>query len=118
APPSPAAFLVANDEDPSMAYERADSEDNQMQLLREGLAELDRGLQLIASYSYNQGKVVKSNDPAEIGKVPSYQPRHLASLWLDYRLPQGPLAGLGLGAGARYVGASYGDKLNLMRNPA
>ncbi len=84
----------------------------------EGLAELDRGLQLIASYSYNQGKVVKSNDPAEIGKVPSYQPRHLASLWLDYRLPQGPLAGLGLGAGARYVGASYGDKLNLMRNPA
>ncbi|MFW8369200.1 TonB-dependent receptor domain-containing protein, partial [Klebsiella pneumoniae] len=53
----------------------------------EGLAELDRGLQLIASYSYNQGKVVKSNDPAEIGKVPSYQPRHLASLWLDYRLP-------------------------------
>lgn len=41
APPSPAAFLVANDEDPSMAYERADSEDNQMQLLREGLAELD-----------------------------------------------------------------------------
>jgi RNA polymerase sigma-32 factor len=41
APPSPAAYLVANDEDPSMAYEREDSEDNQMQLLREGLAELD-----------------------------------------------------------------------------
>ncbi len=31
APPSPAAFLVADDEDPSMAYEREDSEDNQMQ---------------------------------------------------------------------------------------
>ncbi|GAB3065385.1 RNA polymerase sigma factor RpoH [Stenotrophomonas tumulicola] len=41
APPSPAAYLVANDEDPSMAYERADSEDNQLQLLREGMAELD-----------------------------------------------------------------------------
>ncbi|EQM81084.1 RNA polymerase sigma factor RpoD [Stenotrophomonas maltophilia MF89] len=41
APPSPAAFLVADDEDPSMAYEREDNEDNQMQLLREGLAELD-----------------------------------------------------------------------------
>lgn len=84
----------------------------------EGLADLERGLQLIASYSYNRGEVIKSNNPAEIGKVPSYQPRHLASLWLDYRLPQGPLAGLGLGAGARYIGASYGDKLNLMRNPA
>jgi len=41
APPSPAAYLMANEEDPSMAYERADSEDNQLQLLREGMAELD-----------------------------------------------------------------------------
>lgn len=41
APPSPANYLVANDEDPSLAYERADSEDHQLELLREGLAELD-----------------------------------------------------------------------------
>ena len=41
APPSPAAYLMAQDEDPSQAYERADSEDNQLQLLREGLASLD-----------------------------------------------------------------------------
>ena len=41
APPSPAAYLRANEEDPSMAYERMDSEDNQLQLLREGMAELD-----------------------------------------------------------------------------
>ncbi|TQM17113.1 RNA polymerase RpoH-like sigma 32 subunit [Pseudoxanthomonas sp. 3HH-4] len=41
APPSPASYLVAHDEDPSQAYERADSEDNQMGLLREGLANLD-----------------------------------------------------------------------------
>jgi RNA polymerase sigma-32 factor len=41
APPSPANYLVANDEDPSQAYERNDSEDNQLQLLREGLANLD-----------------------------------------------------------------------------
>ncbi|MFC6840416.1 RNA polymerase sigma factor RpoH [Xanthomonas theicola] len=41
APPSPSAYLMANEEDPSQVYERADSEDNQLQLLREGLAELD-----------------------------------------------------------------------------
>jgi RNA polymerase sigma-32 factor len=41
APPSPASYLVARDEDPSQAYERVDSEDNQMELLREGLANLD-----------------------------------------------------------------------------
>ena len=41
APPSPAAYLVDANDDPSLAYERADSEDNQLELLRDGLAELD-----------------------------------------------------------------------------
>jgi len=41
APPSPAAYLVSRDEDPSQAYERADSDGHQLDLLREGLAGLD-----------------------------------------------------------------------------
>ncbi|MBS0226801.1 MAG: RNA polymerase sigma factor RpoH [Proteobacteria bacterium] len=41
APPSPAAYLRTEDEDPSQAYERADSEDHQLALLRDGLADLD-----------------------------------------------------------------------------
>ena len=41
APPAPAAYLMAHDEDPSQAYERQDSEDNQLELLREGLQRLD-----------------------------------------------------------------------------
>ena len=41
APPAPVAYLVAHDEDPSQAYERADSEADQLELLREGLGKLD-----------------------------------------------------------------------------
>ena len=41
APPSPAMYLIDSSDDPSLAYERADSEDNQLELLRDGLAELD-----------------------------------------------------------------------------
>ncbi|QIL21642.1 RNA polymerase sigma factor RpoH [Thermomonas sp. HDW16] len=42
APPAPANYLVANnDVDPAEAYESADSEDNQLELLREGMAKLD-----------------------------------------------------------------------------
>ena len=41
APPSPAAYLMAEGEDPSQAYERADGEDHQLALLREGMAKLD-----------------------------------------------------------------------------
>jgi RNA polymerase sigma-32 factor len=40
-PPAPVAYLMANEEDPSQAYERADSEDNQLELLRDGMARLD-----------------------------------------------------------------------------
>ncbi|QSX79354.1 RNA polymerase sigma factor RpoH [Agrilutibacter solisilvae] len=41
APPSPAAYLRTDAEDPSQAYERADHEDSQLELLREGMANLD-----------------------------------------------------------------------------
>ena len=41
APPSPSAYLMDQSDDPSLAYERADSEDNQLELLKEGLAGLD-----------------------------------------------------------------------------
>jgi RNA polymerase sigma-32 factor len=41
APPAPAAYLVAHEEDPALAYERMDSADNRLELLREGLANLD-----------------------------------------------------------------------------
>ena len=40
-PPAPAAYLMAREDDPSQAYERADSEDNQLEFLREGLLQLD-----------------------------------------------------------------------------
>jgi RNA polymerase sigma-32 factor len=41
APPAPAAYLMTQDEDPAQAYERNDSEDHQLQLLRQGLRTLD-----------------------------------------------------------------------------
>ena len=42
APPAPANYLVANNDiDPAMAYESANDEDNQLELLREGMAKLD-----------------------------------------------------------------------------
>ena len=42
APPAPGAYLMTQDEDPSQAYERADSEGNKLDLLREGMAGLDK----------------------------------------------------------------------------
>ncbi|WP_240125726.1 RNA polymerase sigma factor RpoH [Thermomonas alba] len=41
APPAPANYLVAQDADPALVYESADSEADQLEVLREGLSKLD-----------------------------------------------------------------------------
>ena len=41
APPAPANYLVAHDVDPAEAYESADSEADQLEVLRDGMAKLD-----------------------------------------------------------------------------
>ena len=41
APPAPVSYLVAHDADPAAAYESADSEADQLEVLREGMARLD-----------------------------------------------------------------------------
>ncbi|TLX22817.1 RNA polymerase sigma factor RpoH [Thermomonas fusca] len=41
APPAPVNYLVAHDADPAAAYESADSEADQLEVLREGMARLD-----------------------------------------------------------------------------
>ena len=40
-PPAPSAFLVSDEGDPAIAYEREDRQDHRLELLREGLSELD-----------------------------------------------------------------------------
>jgi RNA polymerase sigma-32 factor len=41
APPAPVSYLVARDDDPAVAYESADSEADQLEVLRDGMAQLD-----------------------------------------------------------------------------
>ncbi len=83
----------------------------------EGVASLADGLNLIGSYTYNNVKVTKSND-VDQGKRPMGVPTHMASAWADYTQGRGPLKGLGLGAGVRYVGATPGDLANTFDVPS
>jgi iron complex outermembrane receptor protein len=78
----------------------------------EAKSSLSKGLDLTAAYSYTAATVSQSAVPSEVGKNVPLVPRHLASMWLDYRLLEGALAGLGMGAGVRYVGPTYGDAAN------
>jgi len=77
----------------------------------EAVADLSERLHLTASYSYNDPEITKSNDGDE-GNDPKNVPRHLAALWLAYKLP----SGLGFGAGARYTGSVYGNDMNTVKS--
>jgi iron complex outermembrane receptor protein len=61
------------------------------------------GFNVVAGFAYNHAEL--TNDvPATEGRRPSTAGSPiLANLWLSYRLPEGPLKGLGLGAGGNYA---------------
>lgn len=79
----------------------------------EGKAALTRNLSLLASYTYTDSEVTRSgyltSAYTDKGNELPYTPRHQASTWFDYTFSDGPLAGLGLGGGARYFGALWGS---------
>ena len=82
----------------------------------EASTSLDNGLSLIASYTYTQAKIIEG-PAATIGHDVSSVPRHMASLWAHYDMPEdGALAGLGFGAGVRFTGSSYGSDANTTKN--
>lgn len=83
----------------------------------EGVASFDLGLDLIASYSYLDVEITESSDPDEKGKQPTQVPKHMASLWADYTVPRGVASGLGVGAGVRYLGSTFGDTRNTLKAP-
>ncbi|WP_157018617.1 TonB-dependent siderophore receptor [Mesorhizobium xinjiangense] len=83
----------------------------------EANASLGNGLSLIASYTHLRVKIEQGPE-GTVGKELSATPNDIFSLWGHYKFEGGALAGLGLGAGVRYVGDSYGDDQNTFKNEA
>lgn len=74
------------------------------------------GLSLVASYTYLDAEIQRSENGDE-GNRPYAVPSHLASAWADYKLQSGPLRGLGAGVGLRYIGNQEVDNLNTDQVP-
>ncbi|WGD31895.1 TonB-dependent siderophore receptor [Ancylobacter sp. WKF20] len=84
----------------------------------EAVANLGAGLRVRGAYTYLDMENV-SGDPETIGLTPSGQPENSFAFWADYQFQPGTkLVGLGVGAGVRYVGATWGDSLNTFENDA
>ncbi|KPU92363.1 ligand-gated channel protein [Variovorax paradoxus] len=72
----------------------------------EAIAEIMPRLNVTAAYSYTpKAAVTRSSLPSEIGLPLMAVPRNRLAVWADYRFSNG----LKIGAGARFIGANYGD---------
>lgn len=74
-------------------------------------ASLNNGLSFTGGYSYNDVKITKLTTET-VGNQLNSTPYHTFSLWADYEVQSGALEGLGMGAGVRYVGSSFGDNVH------
>lgn len=83
----------------------------------EANASLGNGFSLIAAYTYQHMEIDRGATDT-VGNELSATPNHIASLWGHYLVEDGSLAGLGVGAGLRYIGESYGDDQNSFENSA
>ena len=82
----------------------------------EGKYELTPQVDLIAAYAYSDSEVLRSNNPAALGREMLRLPKHQGSLWVSYRPDFAP--GLTLGAGVRATSsyqsdATYSDELRI-----
>jgi iron complex outermembrane receptor protein len=62
----------------------------------EASGRIGRRIGLIANYAYNDARITKDANPANVGKVKENAPRHAASLWGRYDFGNGWGAGAGL----------------------
>ena len=77
----------------------------------EARGSVTRELEIVGGYSKYDPRVTKSND-GFVGNYLVNTALEQASLWAKYTWYDGPVAGLGIGGGVRYVGESFGDAAN------
>lgn len=82
----------------------------------EGRMSLTNQLNVVASYTYQDVEVTRSNN-ADLGKRPYGVPRNMASFWADYDFGRIGDVKLGAGAGVRYLGQTAGDSANSFSVP-
>jgi iron complex outermembrane receptor protein len=72
----------------------------------EAIGNVTENFTLTASYTYANSKMTKVGDPRDKNRALPLTPEHQAAIWADYDWAAGPLAGFGVGFGARYIGST------------
>lgn len=82
----------------------------------EGLVEVTPVWNLIATYTYLDSEIVEGEEGEQGNRIASV-PEHMASLWSQHRFSIAGIPGFSVGAGVRYVGASW-DGADNVKTPS
>ncbi|WP_207459682.1 TonB-dependent siderophore receptor [Azospirillum sp. SYSU D00513] len=84
----------------------------------EAKANLTESLKATAAFTAFDLEITEDADASLIGNTPYIVPQTQASLFLDYSFRDGgPLDGVGVGGGVRYIGSSWADNENTLKVP-
>jgi iron complex outermembrane receptor protein len=75
----------------------------------------DAGWNVTAAYTHVDAEMTENATSTYVGNRPYAVPENAASLWVHYDVQGGALEGLGLGAGVRYIGSTYGNEANTFK---
>ncbi|MCW1915950.1 TonB-dependent siderophore receptor [Luteolibacter sp. GHJ8] len=78
---------------------------------------LTEGLAVTGGWTFMESEILRNNDGNQ-GNDFMNVPSNTGSMWVDYTFQGGPLEGLGIGTGVRYVGDRFGDNANTYRIPS
>ncbi|HJE25030.1 MAG TPA: TonB-dependent siderophore receptor [Methylorubrum populi] len=93
----------------------------------EARANLAEGLRIVGGFSLLDARVTRDTTTTLneltggqvplLGKTPVQIPDATASVFVDYRILEGPLRGVGVGGGVRWISSQWGDPANTFRVP-
>ncbi|MCC4833882.1 TonB-dependent siderophore receptor [Shewanella sp. 10N.7] len=78
----------------------------------EGQWFVNDNVDVAVNYTYIDMEITKDSGNGLQGTQPIYVPKHAASLWTNYHIDDGALAGMRIGGGVRYVGEMQMDAMN------
>lgn len=108
--------VVADPNDPTYQDKMQIGEVRSQGVELEGRFALTANWNVNVGYAYTDMEVTKDTTGLE-GNAPIYVPKHAASLWTDYYLYNGLLAGTRLSGGVRYIGEREMDAANTDKVP-
>jgi iron complex outermembrane receptor protein len=95
-------LVSANDENnPNLLEQRGQETATGFEI--EAVGKINKNLQILANYSFNNAIISKSDDETVIGLVKENAPNHISGTWIKYTFTEGSIKGLGLALGHSQV---------------